>query len=108
MLNQQTLALLSSLVLGLVAVTQGVEVKGEEKTFFGVYSDDQCTVPLMASVPTSTRTVVGNGECYTFSYNTPDGRVQTNSEDMFNCCKGKPFSVHILCCLSLMFTNIMV
>ena len=101
--NQQTLALLSSLVLGLVAVTQGVEVKGEEKTFFGVYSDDQCTVGHTAE-----RTVVGAGECATFSRNTSDGGVQTNSEHMFNCCKGKPFSVHILCCLSLMFTNIMV
>lgn len=91
MTSQQIPALLSLLWLGLVAVTHGVKVEGEEKTYFGVYTDDQCTIPLVSNIPTSTRTVVGVGECYTFSYNTPDGRVQTNSEDKFNCCKGKFF-----------------
>ena len=81
------------LVIGcIIMVTRGAE----ETTFFGVYSDDQCTVPLNPAVPTSRRIVVGEGECYTFSYNAPpDNRVQTNSEEMFNCCAGK-FSFHMM------------
>jgi len=59
-----------------------------ETISFGVYSDAECKVALFGEDHVGSRALPSEpGGCNTFSYESIDGRNQTNSEDMFNCCE---------------------